>query len=61
MKKFKISADLTESLRKQQTQLSLTTAVSGIGLLFVAAVNMITELNTPENDVFEQPETPEEA
>jgi len=45
MNRFKISEELGDVLRKQQTQLSITTAVSTIGLVFVVVVNALTEID----------------
>ena len=55
LSKFRISADLESVLAKQQTQLSVTTAVSALGLLFVAIANAVTEIETEQ---LEMPPTP---
>jgi hypothetical protein len=57
MHKFKISADLSSSLGKQQTQLSVTTAVSAFGLLIVLIANAVTEIHTPELEAPEEGES----
>lgn len=48
MHKFKISEDLVSVLDRQQTQLMVTTVVSGLGLLFVTIASAVTELDHPE-------------
>ena len=56
MRKFQISADLSGVLQKQQTQLSVTTAVSALGLVLVAVVNAVSVVETDEPEQLDIPE-----
>lgn len=61
MKKFLVSEDLSKILDKQQTQLMVTTAVSTIGLVFVAVANLVTQTEVEEDwDEVEQLEASKE-